>query len=198
MVGFPTQVEFPTWVGSQMQTQTQVESGTLSHSRWWTGPALRLVLWRQGQQTELSEHQLSRQQESTRTNRSGKEVRDIQLRHELTTDRAKVWLFDVAVIEGKVTRLFTAATDADWEDFQDRIVARMDTPGDPHLAYQISTESRHQWVQLSSATDWKTAAALLAKRALAAQSREVSMNVKDMVRMDSRQEIRHLPFPCSG
>jgi hypothetical protein len=40
-----------------------------------------------------------------------------QLRHELTTDIPEVWLFNIAVLEPKVTWKFTEVTDADWEDF---------------------------------------------------------------------------------
>jgi hypothetical protein len=62
----------------------------------------------------------------------------------------------------------------------------MDTPGEPRLGYQISTES-HQWVLLTSETEWKEAAKLLAKRAAVAWSREVSMEIKDMVRINPHE-----------
>jgi hypothetical protein len=44
---------------------------------------------------------------------------------------------------------------------------------------------------LTSETEWRKAAELLVKRAEAARSKAVSMQIKDMVSTDSGQETRH-------
>ena len=70
-------------------------------------------------------------------------------KQKLTTDAIKVWEFEVTVIKADKKRIFFTVTDADWNEFYDRACGRMDTPGDPCIRYQISTESR-QWELLAS------------------------------------------------
>ena len=60
----------------------------------------------------------------------------------------------------------------------------MDTPGNPCIGYRISTESR-RWMLLTSETEWKDTTKLLVKRVLAARMWAVSMEVKDMVRINT-------------
>lgn len=57
----------------------------------------------------------------------------------------------------------------------------MDTPGDPQLGYRISTEPRF-WSMLTCEAEWRQATSIVVMRAKAARTREVSMEVKDMVR----------------
>ena len=106
-------------------------------------------------------------------------VRQIQLSKKLTTDGLEVWLFDVDVLEGTNKRTFTARTDTSWGDFKDRVVAQLDAV-DVRLVFRLNVDSR-AWSDLSCEADLTTALTRVSEKALVARTREVSMEVKNVV-----------------
>lgn len=106
-------------------------------------------------------------------------VRQIQLSKKLTTDGLEVWLFDVDVLEGTNKRTFTARTDTSWGDFKDQVIARLDAV-DVRLVFRLNVDSR-AWSDLSCEADLTTALTRVSEKALVARTREVSMEVKNVV-----------------
>jgi hypothetical protein len=90
-----------------------------------------------------------------------------------------VWLFEVAIFEGNTKRTFTASTDMTWKEFRDRVFARLDVM-DVRLNFRLNVEAR-AWCDLSCEADLTAAMTRVGDKALVARTREVSMDVKNVV-----------------
>jgi hypothetical protein len=88
-------------------------------------------------------------------------------------------LFEVATYEGNLRRTFTVATDTTWKEFRERIVARLDIK-EICLVYRLNVDAR-SWSNLSCEADMKSALTRVGEKAMVARTREVSMDIKNVV-----------------
>jgi hypothetical protein len=101
----------------------------------------------------------------------------------------------VHVDEDHVRRTFSAHTNMTWEDFGGRVQKQFDRPRDKvHLGFCISGDARVM-SDLACESDWDRALARVKEKILAARTRAVTMEIKDMVScayLDRRK--KHSPF----
>ena len=113
------------------------------------------------------------------TNRPVRVVRRVRFNQRLTADILEVWIFPVELFEENTKRSFEARSDMTWKDFKDRIVARLDLM-EVRLNFRLNVDTR-AWSDLSCEADFVDAMIRVAGKCLVARTREVTMEVKNMV-----------------
>lgn len=101
------------------------------------------------------------------------------LSRRLTTNTLEVWLFPVDILEDNNKRTFEARSDMVWKDFKDRIVARLDAM-EVRLNFRLNVDTR-AWSELSCEADFTDAMTRVGDKCLVARTREVFMEVKNVV-----------------
>ena len=87
----------------------------------------------------------------------------------------EVWIFPVELFEDNVKRNFEARSDMAWKDFNDRIIAQLESM-EVHLNYCLNVDMR-AWLDLSCEADFVDAMKSVAEKCLVAHTRKVAMEV---------------------
>ena len=106
-------------------------------------------------------------------------VRRIQFQVKLTANGLEVWVFLVELFEDNIKRTFEARSDMAWKEFKDRIVVRLDAM-EVRLNFRLNVDAR-AWSDLSCEADFKDAMTTLGDKCLVRRTREVVMEVKNVV-----------------
>jgi len=99
----------------------------------------------------------------------------------LDIDSQIVWRFAVQVVNDKTKHTFDARTDMVWDEFAERAYSHFDKPhNNVRLGYRVSGDTSAM-SQLTCANDWEHALDRVKERVIAARTRAVGMELKDMV-----------------
>ncbi|KAH9159797.1 hypothetical protein EDB89DRAFT_2083020 [Lactarius sanguifluus] len=98
-----------------------------------------------------------------------------------------VWRFRVEV-DREVRQTFAAQTDMTWPEFEAEALEWFNAREDVCLGYRVSGDNRG-WISLTCPSDWKVAVANVREKALAARTRAVTMEIKDVSTLN-RPKIR--------
>jgi hypothetical protein len=101
-------------------------------------------------------------------------------------------VFLVEVFEDNMKHTFEARTDMQWKEFKDNILARLDAL-DVRLNYRLNVDTR-AWSDLTCKVDFTKAMVRVGDKALVARTREVSMEVKNVV--SNRLSTTDQRLPC--
>ncbi|KAH9165742.1 hypothetical protein EDB89DRAFT_1911169 [Lactarius sanguifluus] len=89
-----------------------------------------------------------------------------------------IWRFRVEV-DREVRQTFAAQTDMTWPEFEAEVLEWFNAREDVRLGYRVSGDNRG-WISLTCPSDWKVAIANVREKALAARTRAVTMEIKDV------------------
>jgi hypothetical protein len=93
------------------------------------------------------------------------------------------WEFTVEVIDDRVRRAFIAHTDMTWRDFMEKSHQYFNDD-EVRLAYRLCSD-RGAMTYLGCESDWHTATRRVKEKAVAARTRAVAMELKNMVSDDA-------------
>jgi hypothetical protein len=89
-----------------------------------------------------------------------------------------VWSFNVHVISGDAKREFVAETDAEWNDFRDKVISRLDDTTEIKLTYKMVGEPGKP-SHLSNADDFRHAMERVGDKARGARTKAAALEIKN-------------------